>query len=134
MERTYIMTKPDAYKRGLVGQIITRIENKGYKIVNMKMMNLDEEILKEHYAHLADKPFFKDIVSYMTSGPVVGMIVEGENVVEGMRRLMGPTDGFEALPGTIRGDFSYNKSENLIHGSDCIENAEIEIKRFFGEN
>lgn len=134
MERTYIMTKPDAYKRGLVGQIITRIENKGYKIVNMKMMNLDEEILKEHYSHLADKPFFKDIVSYMTSGPVVGMIVEGENVVEGMRRLMGPTDGFEALPGTIRGDFSYNKSENLIHGSDCIENAEIEIKRFFGEN
>ncbi len=134
MERTYIMTKPDAYKRGLVGQIITRIENKGYKIVNMKMMNLDEEILKEHYAHLADKPFFKDIVSYMTSGPVVGMIVEGENAVEGMRRLMGPTDGFEALPGTIRGDFSYNKSENLIHGSDCTENAEIEIKRFFGEN
>ena len=134
MERTYIMTKPDAYERGLVGQIITRIENKGYKIVNMKMMNLDEEILKEHYAHLADKPFFKDIVLYMTSGPVVGMIVEGENVVEGMRRLMGPTDGFEALPGTIRGDFSYNKSENLIHGSDCVENAEIEIKRFFGEN
>lgn len=132
MERTYIMTKPDAYQRGLIGEIITRIENKSYKITNMKMMNLDEEILKEHYAHLADKPFFKDIVEYMTSGPVVGMIVEGDNVVEGMRKLMGPTDGLEALPGTIRGDYAKDKAENLVHGSDSIENAEIEIKRFFG--
>ena len=132
MERTYIMTKPDAYKRGLVGQIITRIENKGYKITNMKMMNLDEEILKEHYAHLADKPFFGEIVEYMTSGPVVGMIVEGDNVVAGMRSIMGPTDGLEATAGTIRGDYANNKSENLVHGSDSVENAEIEIKRFFG--
>ena len=132
MERTYIMTKPDAYERGLIGEVITRIENKGYKITNMKMMNLDEAILKEHYAHLADKPFFKDIVEYMTSGPVVGMIVEGENVVTGMRNIMGPTDGLEAPSGTIRGDFANNKSENIVHGSDSIENAEIEIKRFFG--
>ncbi len=132
MERTYIMTKPDAYKRGLVGQIITRIENKGYKITDMKMMNLDEEILKEHYAHLADKPFFGEIVEYMTSGPVVGMIVEGDNVVAGMRSIMGPTDGLEAAAGTIRGDYANNKSENLVHGSDSVENAEIEIKRFFG--
>ena len=132
MERTYIMTKPDAYKRGLVGQIITRIENKGYRITNMKMMNLDEEILKEHYAHLADKPFFGEIVEYMTSGPVVGMIVEGDNVVAGMRSIMGPTDGLEAAAGTIRGDYANNKSENLVHGSDSVENAEIEIKRFFG--
>ena len=132
MERTYIMTKPDAYKRGLVGQIITRIENKGYRITNMKMMNLDEEILKEHYAHLADKPFFGEIVEYMTSGPVVGMIVEGDNVVAGMRSIMGPTDGLEAAAGTIRGDYANNKSENLVHGSDSLENEEIEIKRFFG--
>ena len=132
MERTYIMTKPDAYKRGLVGQIITRIENKGYRITNMKMMNLDEEILKEHYAHLADKPFFGEIVEYMTSGPVVGMIAQGDNVVAGMRSIMGPTDGLEAAAGTIRGDYANNKSENLVHGSDSVENAEIEIKRFFG--
>ncbi len=132
MERTYIMTKPDAYKRGLVGQIITRIENKGYRITDMKMMNLDEEILKEHYAHLADKPFFGEIVEYMTSGPVVGMIAQGDNVVAGMRSIMGPTDGLEAAAGTIRGDYANNKSENLVHGSDSVENAEIEIKRFFG--
>lgn len=132
MERTYIMTKPDAYERGLIGTIITRIENKGFKITNMKMMNLDEAILKEHYAHLADKPFFGEIVEYMTSGPVVGMVVEGDRVVESMRTLMGPTDGIEALPGTIRGDYAKNKSENLVHGSDSAENAEIEIKRFFG--
>ena len=132
MERTYIMTKPDAYKRGLIGEIITRIENKGYKITDMKMMNLDEAILKEHYAHLADKPFFGEIVEYMTSGPVVGMIVEGDNVVAGMRSIMGPTDGLEAAAGTIRGDYANNKSENLVHGSDSVENAEIEIKRFFG--
>ena len=132
MERTYIMTTPDAYERGLIGKIITRIENKGFKSTGMKMMNLDENVLKEHYAHLADKPFFGEIVEYMTSGPVVGMIVEGDRVVEGMRTLMGPTDGIEALPGTIRGDYAKNKSENLVHGSDSVENAEIEIKRFFG--
>lgn len=132
MERTYIMTKPDAYERGLIGAVISRIENKGYKITDMKMMNLDEEILKEHYAHLADKPFFPEIVEYMTSGPVVGMIVEGQNVVTGMRNIMGPTDGLEAASGTIRGDFAHNKTENIVHGSDSVENAEIEIKRFFG--
>ena len=132
MERTYIMTKPDAYKRGLIGEVISRIENKGYKITDIKMMNLDEEILKEHYAHLADKPFFPEIVEYMTSGPVVGMIVEGPNVVTGMRNIMGPTDGLEAASGTIRGDFAHNKTENIVHGSDSVENAEIEIKRFFG--
>ena len=132
MERTYIMTKPDAYERGLIGRIITRIEEKNYKITDMKMMHLNEEILKEHYAHLLDKPFFPEIVEYMTSGPVVGMIVEGNGVVDAMRKMMGPTDSLEANPGTIRGDFANSKSENIIHGSDSIENAEIEIKRFFG--
>ena len=132
MERTYIMTKPDAYIRGLIGEIITRIEKKGFSIVDMKMMNLNEAILEEHYAHLKDKPFFGEIVEYMTSAPVVGMIVEGNGVVDSMRKMMGPTDGLEANPGTIRGDFAKNKSENLVHGSDSVENAEIEIKRFFG--
>ena len=96
------------------------------------MMNLDEAILKEHYAHLADKPFFPEIVAFMTSGPVLGMIVEGENAVQGMRIIMGATKFEEATAGTIRGDFAHSTSENLIHGSDSLENAEIEIKRFFG--
>ncbi len=132
MERTYIMLKPDCIKRGLIGSVITRIENKGYRIVDAKMMNLNEQILVEHYAHLKDRPFFKDIVEYMTSGPVLGMIVEGENAVKGMRILMGATKFEDAQAGTIRGDYAFSTSENIIHGSDSLENAKIEIKRFFG--
>ncbi|MDD2490472.1 MAG: nucleoside-diphosphate kinase [Bacilli bacterium] len=133
MEKTYVMLKPDCYKRGLIGEIISRIEKKGYQITNIKMLTLNEEILKEHYSHLADKPFFSEIINFMTSGPVVGMIVEGESVIEGIRILMGATKWHDALPGTIRGDFANNTTENLIHGSDSRETAEIEIKRFFGE-
>ena len=132
IEKTYIMLKPDCVKRGLIGEVISRIERKGYKIVDAKMMNLDEAILKEHYAHLADKPFFPNIVEYMTSGPVLGMIVEGESAVQGMRIIMGATKFEKATAGTIRGDFAHSTSENFIHGSDSPENAEIEIKRFFG--
>jgi len=128
-ERTYIMLKPDAVQRKLMGEIIARIEKKGYEITNAKMFMMDENILKEHYAHIADKPFFPEIVEFMTSGKVLGMIVEGENVVAGMRAIMGPTK--DAPAGTIRGDFAFNGSENIIHGSDSVENAEIEIKRFF---
>ncbi len=132
MERTYIMLKPDCLKRGLMGEVISRIEHKNYKIVDAKMMTLDEPILREHYAHIADKPFFPEIVSYMTSGPVLAMIVEGDNAVKGMRIIMGATKFEEAAAGTIRGDFASCTAENLIHGSDSVENAEIEIKRFFG--
>ncbi|MBO5102695.1 MAG: nucleoside-diphosphate kinase [Clostridia bacterium] len=131
MEKTYIMLKPDAVRRGLVGEIIARIEKKGYSIVDLKMFSLNEDILKEHYAHIADRPFFPEVVAYMTSGPVVGMILEGENVVKGMRNFMGPTKYLDAPAGTIRGDYSCNDRENLIHGSDSVENAEIEIARFF---
>jgi len=132
MERTYIMIKPDGYKRKLVGRIISRIEEKGFTITNMKMMMLNEEILREHYSHHVDKPFFMDIVASMTAGSVIGMVVEGNDVVEGMRRLIGPTKWTDALPGTIRGDFAFSTGENIIHGSDSVENAEIEIKRFLG--
>ena len=132
IERTYIMLKPDAIERGLMGAVISRIENKGYKIVDAKMMNLDEAILREHYAHIADRPFFPEIVEYMTRGPVFGMIVEGENAVKGMRIIMGATKFEDAAAGTIRGDFANCTAENVIHGSDSVENAEIEIKRFFG--
>ncbi len=132
IERTYIMLKPDCVKRGLIGEVIARIERKGYRIADAKMMNLNEAVLREHYAHLADKPFFPDIVSYMMSGPVLGMIVEGENAVLGMRILMGATKFEEAAAGTIRGDYASSTGENIIHGSDSAENAEIEIRRFFG--
>lgn len=132
MERTYIMLKPDAVERKLVGRIIGRIEAKGYRISAVKVMNLDRDILREHYAHVADKPFYPRMESYMMSGPVWGLIVEGENVVQGMRLLIGATKFEEALAGTIRGDFAKSTTENVIHGSDSPENAEIEIKRFFG--
>ncbi|MBQ2888064.1 MAG: nucleoside-diphosphate kinase [Firmicutes bacterium] len=131
MERTYIMLKPDALKRGVAGEIISRIERKGYKIAEAKTIMLTEEVLKEHYAHIADKPFFPEVVEYMVSGPVLAMIVEGPDVVQGMRILMGATKWEEAAPGTIRGDYAFCTSENLIHGSDSVENAEIEINRFF---
>ena len=133
IERTYIMLKPDCVKRGLMGEVISRIERKNYKIVDAKMMTLDEAVLREHYAHIADKPFFPEIVTYMTSGPVLAMIVEGDNAVKGMRIIMGATKFEEAAAGTIRGDYACGTSENLIHGSDSVENAEIEIKRFFGD-
>lgn len=133
MEQTYIMLKPDALRRGLVGEILARIERKGYRIAQMKTMQLDEPILREHYAHIADKPFFPDTVTYMTSGPVLAMIVEGEHAVQGMRILMGATRFEDAAAGTIRGDYAHSTTENLIHGSDSPENAAIEIRRFFGE-
>ena len=130
-ERTYIMLKPDCVKRGLIGEVISRIEKKGFKIENMKMIQLDEKILREHYAHIADKPFFPGVLDYMQSGPVVAMIVTGDNAIKGMRNLMGPTNYDEAKSGTIRGDFATSTGENIIHGSDSPETAEAEIKRFF---
>lgn len=131
VEKTYVMLKPDCIRRGLMGEIISRIEKKGYKILDAKIMRLDEAILRQHYAHIADRPFFPELLAYMTSGPVLGMIVAGENAVLGMRILMGATKFEEAAAGTIRGDYAFNTGENIIHGSDSIENAKVEIKRFF---
>lgn len=131
-EKTYIMLKPDAVKRRLMGEIISRIEKKGYHITQAKLMTLDEAFIAEHYAHLVDQPFFPKLVAFMTSGPVFGMVVEGENAINGMRHMIGPTNVFEAAPGTIRGDYTNNVTENVIHGSDSPENAAIEIARFFG--
>lgn len=132
-EKTYIMLKPDCVKRGLIGEVIARIERRGYEITRLKMFALSEEILREHYAHIADKPFFPEILEFMTSGPVVAMVVEGENAIEGMRLLMGPTSFGAAQPGTIRGDYATSTGQNIIHGSDGPETAVAEIKRFFGE-
>lgn len=130
-ERTYVMLKPDALQRGLAGEIIRRIEAKGYRLVQAKTIVLDEPILREHYAHIADKPFFPETVEYMASGPVLAMIWEGENAIAGIRQLMGATKFADAKAGTIRGDFASSTTFNLIHGSDSPEAAEIEIKRFF---
>ena len=130
-ERTYVMLKPDALQRGLAGEIIRRIEAKGYRLVQAKTIVLDEPILREHYAHIADKPFFPETVEYMTSGPVLAMIWEGENAIAGIRQLMGATKFADAKAGTIRGDFASSTTFNLIHGSDSPEAAEIDIKLFF---
>lgn len=132
MERTFIMLKPDCIKRGLIGKVISRIEENNYLISDAKMMKLTSDFLREHYSHIKDEPFFPRIENYMLSGAVLGMIVEGENIVENMRKLIGATKIENALPGTIRGDFGLKSSENIIHGSDSVENAIIEINRFFG--
>lgn len=134
VQQTYIMLKPDALQRGLAGEILSRIEKKGYHLVRCELRTLDEPILREHYAHIADKPFFPDMLEYMTSGPVLAMIVEGENAIKGMRILMGATKFEEATAGTIRGDYGSSTTKNLIHGSDSEETAAIEIKRFFPDH
>ncbi len=133
-ENTFIMLKPDCMKRGLVGEIITRIERKGYRIIDAKMMKLSAAFLYEHYAHLADQPFFPKILQHMLSGPVFGLIVRGENVVLGMQILVGATKFEDALPGSIRGDYALSTVNNLIHCSDSVEISEAEIKRFFNAN
>jgi len=133
-EYTYIMVKPDGVRKGLTGEIVKRIQNNGFEIKLFDVRKLDGDVIDKHYAHLLDKPFYPDLKAFMLSDYVVPMIVYGENAVNGMRDLMGPTKSADALPGTIRGDFGdkENITENIIHGSDSRENALIEIERFFG--
>lgn len=128
MEYTYVMIKPDGTKRRLIGEILSRIERKGYGISHIEMGAAEEEVLKEHYAHLKDKPFFPGIIEYMTSGPVVKMVVTGKGVVSGIRKLLGDTNPMTAAVGTIRGDLSVDTSRNLCHASDSFENAQKELK------
>jgi len=133
MEKTLVIIKPDAVNRGLTGEIIKRFEQKGLAIVAIKMKHLNEEELNEHYAHHRDKPFFKDLVNFMRHSPSILMVLEGVKAVEAVRFLCGSTYGIEAAPGTIRGDFSMSRSNNIVHASDSVETAEKEIKRFFKE-
>ncbi len=130
-ERTLILIKPDGIQRGLVGKIVERFERKGLKLVAMKMMSLDEAVLREHYAHIADKPFFPGVSSFMQSSPVVAMCVEGLQVVDAVRKITGITKAREAEAGSIRGDYAMSVSCNVIHASDSVESAEAEVKRFF---
>merc|ERR1711863_125045 len=130
-ERTFIMLKPDAVQRGLVGEIIKRFEQKGFKLVAMKMMHASEELLKEHYADLSSKGFFPGLVKYMNSGPVVPMVWEGLNVVKTGRVMLGETNPAASAPGTIRGDFCIQVGRNICHGSDAVESAKKEIALWF---
>ncbi len=132
METTLILVKPDSVERSLVGQVIARIEAKGLKIAGLKMMQLDDAIINEHYDFLADKPFFPGIKAYMTRTPVVAIAVSGSEAIKTVRMLTGATDPQEALPGSIRGDFGLTIEGNIIHASDSAETAEKELQRFFG--
>ncbi|AOT01000.1 MULTISPECIES: nucleoside-diphosphate kinase [Exiguobacterium] len=131
MEQTFLMVKPDGVERGLIGEIIGRIERKGFIIREMKMMNVTEELAKAHYEEHAEKPFFGELVTFLTSGPVVALRVEGADVVAVSRLMIGKTKPLEAAPGTIRGDFANTMSENVIHGSDSVESAERELSLWF---
>ena len=129
--KTFFMVKPDGVKRNIVGQVIDRVEQEGFKITQMKMMTINTELAEQHYGEHKDKPFFQDLVSFITSGPVVAMEVEGENAVSEVRRIMGATNPADADPGTIRADFATKLEENVVHGSDSEESAERELGLFF---
>jgi nucleoside-diphosphate kinase len=135
-QQTLILVKPDGVKRGLVGEVIARVERKGYKISNLKMLNADRALLAKHYAEHEGKPFYEPLLEFMMSGPIVAMVAEGERVIEGFRKLAGTTDPTTAEPGTIRGDLARDMGtkvvQNIVHGSDSPESAEREIKIFFG--
>ena len=137
MERTLILVKPDGVKRNLVGQVLSRIESKGYAIAALQMMSADRALLLRHYAEHEGKPFFEPLVEFMMSGPIVAIVAEGNRVIEGFRKLAGATDPTIAEPGTIRGDLARDQGtkvvQNIVHGSDSIESASREISIFFPE-
>ncbi len=133
MERTFVMLKPDAVRRKLVGEIIRRLEMRGLEIVELRLLRPTRELAKKHYAAHADKPFFDPLIEYITSGPVVAMIVEANDVVRLVRNTMGAIKPADAAPGTIRGDLTTDMRQNLIHGADSIESAEMEIALWFPE-
>ena len=131
MERTYLMVKPDGVQRGICGEIVSRFEKKGLKLVAMKLMVIPKEVAENHYGEHKDKPFFPSLISYITSGPVLAMVWEGESAVSVCRNMMGKTNPKESAPGTIRGDFGMQTGMNIIHGSDSVESAKREISIFF---
>ncbi|XP_028397640.1 nucleoside diphosphate kinase-like [Dendronephthya gigantea] len=130
-ERSFIMVKPDGVSRGLIAPIIQRFEQKGFKLVAMKFMKADKELLEKHYAELSSKPFFDGLVKFISSGPVVPMVWEGKGVVKTARQMLGETDPAKSMPGSIRGDYCIDIGRNIIHGSDSVETAAREIKLWF---
>lgn len=132
MEQTLILLKPDCMEKAQAGEVISRFEKAGYRLKAARMLSLTPDVLREHYAHVADKPFYPEIEAFMRSHPVLALILEGENVIAGIRDLLGPTDSTAAPKGTIRGDLGTDKMRNMVHASDSPANAAEEIKRFFG--
>ena len=131
--KTFFMIKPDGVKRNLIGEVITRVEEKGFEITKIKRMMISQALAEEHYGEHKDKPFFNDLVQFITSGPVVAMQVEGENVVAQIRNLMGATNPSDATPGSIRGDLATELDKNVVHGSDSDASADRELNLFFSE-
>ena len=131
MEKTLVLLKPDSIQRGLVGEILSRLERRGLKIAALKMMHLSEDLASRHYEAHVDKPFFQSLIKFITDSPLVAAVIEGENAVELVRSMMGATNPSDADPGTVRGDLAVSVGQNLIHGSDRIESAEREINLFF---
>ena len=129
--KTFFMIKPDGVKRNLIGDVVSRVEKEGFVITKMKMMSISDDLAKRHYAEHSEKPFFNDLVDFITSGPVVAMEVDGEDAVSEIRRIMGATNPSDAEPGTIRADLATNLEENVVHGSDSEESAERELSLFF---
>ncbi len=134
MERTFVIIKPDAVQRGLIGEIVARLERRGLKIVGMKFLQVSEELARQHYAVHEGKPFFEGLIQYITSAPVVAMVLEGTDAIAAVRNSMGATRPAEAAPGTIRGDFGLEIGRNLVHGSDGPETAATEIALWFGDD
>jgi nucleoside-diphosphate kinase len=133
MERTLILVKPDAFARGLTGEIVARFERKGLTIVAMRHMTVTRELAERHYAEHSERPFFGELVDFITSGPIVAMVLEGTNAVRAARQVIGATDPLEAATGSIRGDFAVEVGQNMVHGSDSTESAARESALFFGE-
>ncbi|HEY7836095.1 MAG TPA: nucleoside-diphosphate kinase [Solirubrobacteraceae bacterium] len=133
MERTLILVKPDAFARSLTGEIIARFERKGLRIVALRHMTVSRELAEQHYAEHAERPFFGELVDFITSAPIVAMVLEGEEAVKAARQVIGATNPLEAAPGSIRGDFAIETGQNMVHGSDSPESAARETALFFGE-
>ena len=133
MDRTLILVKPDAFARNLTGEIIARFERKGLRIAALKHMTATEDLAKQHYAEHEGKPFFGELVEFITSGPLVAMVLEGQDAVRAARQVIGATNPIEAAPGSIRGDFALEVGKNMVHGSDSDESAQREANLFFGD-
>lgn len=133
MEKTFLMVKPDGVQRNVIGEIVSRFEKKGYHLAGAKLMQIPTELAEQHYGEHKERPFFGELVEFITSGPVFAMVWEGENVILTARHMMGATNPKDAAPGTIRGDFAVTVGKNIIHGSDSAESAEREIGLFFKE-
>lgn len=134
MEQTFVMIKPDGVQRGLVGEIITRFEKKGLKIIALKLIKVTEQLAKDHYQEHEGKSFYSGLIRYITSGPVVVMVLAGRNVIKEVRKINGATNPLDALPGTIRGDFAQDVGRNVVHGSDSVKSAQREIAIYFSPN